>query len=265
MRHPKLWAGVAAVAVAVAACERKPEPAPAPKPAAPAAPVAAAPTGTPGPLTFNQKTADAEVSLSLPPAVAAVPSLYAKLYAEGRNGLQAFADGAKGDLEEQRANGDKVQPYRQSLAYSLSAETPKLIGLQLVTAEESGGAHPNNSLKGLIWDKAAGKEVKAGDLFAAGADMSAAEKALCDGVRAARKARQPAAAPGDCPKLKSASLTLAPSTTPGKAGGVLALFSGFALGGGADYRIAIPFDAIHTELAPAYAAEFAGAPAPVAG
>jgi hypothetical protein len=263
----RAWAAVAAVATIAAACERKPQPAPAPAPVAP--PVA--PSAPPPPLSFRQTTPNAVVALTLPAAVARTPALYTKLYADGRNALQAFAEGAKGDLEEQRANGETVTPYRQTLDYTLSAETAKLVGLEAAGMEDTGGAHPNNSLKGLIWDKTAGREVKAAALFTTGADMTAADKALCDAIHAARKARSgDPALSGDlrtCPALKAAALTLAPSSVAGKAGGLVALFPPFALSGGADggYRIAIPYDTIRPILAPAYAAEFAGAPFPTLG
>ncbi|HTK36629.1 MAG TPA: DUF3298 domain-containing protein [Caulobacteraceae bacterium] len=267
MTAGRAWTVLIGVALIAASCERKPPPAPAPKPAVPAP--AAAPAALP-PLSFRQNTPDAEVALTLPAAVAKVPALYTKLYSDGRNSLRAFADGAKGDLEEQRATGETVRPYRQSLDYRLSAETPRLMGLQVSGREDTGGAEPTNSLRGLIWDKAAGKEIQARDLFARDADLTAADRALCDAIHAAKKARSgDAELNGDlkaCPKLTAVPLTLAPSTVAGRAGGLLALFSPFQLGdAGAGYRIAIPLETIRSALAPAYAAEFAGAPAPGAG
>ena len=258
------WSGAAALALILAGCGQKTEPAPPPRPPAP---VVAVPPGPAPPLTFSQSNRDAIVSLTLPPAVGRIPALYTHLYADGRNALQAFAEGAKGDLEEQRANGETAPPYRETRDYTVTAESGRLIGLQLAAMEDSGEAHPNNSLKGLIWDKAGGRELKAGDLFAATADMTAADEALCDAIHAARKARSgDAALTGDvtqCPKVKAASLTLAASTAPGKAGGLVALFAPFALSGGAEsgYRIALPLSAIRSAIAPAYAAEFEGAPA----
>ena len=262
MANRKAWAGLAALALIVSACERKPEPAPAPKP------VAAAPTAPPPPLNYGRKTADAEVSLTLPAAVARVPALYAKLFADGRNSLDAFADGAKGDLDEQRAGGEAAAPYRRTMTYTVDAQTARLVGLHLAATEDTGGAHPSDTWKGLIWDKAASREVKISDLFPAGTDMAAADKALCDAIHGAKKVRRgDPALTGDltaCPRLTAASLTLAPSAVAGKAGGVIALFAPFALSGGGDsgYRIAVPLEAIRSVLAPAYAGEFAGAPAP---
>lgn len=253
---------ILAVAATVAACGPKPEEKAAEAPAAPAAVQPA------GPLTYTAKTADAEVSLTLPEAVGAVPALYAKLFSEGRNELDSFAEGAKGELEELRATGDKPLPYGRSLDYAVTAETPRLLSLVLNALESTGGAHPNTILTTTVWDKAAGKALTPADLFAPGADMSAADKALCDAIHAAKKARvdDPALTGElkDCPKMKDAPLALAASTTPGKAGGVIAVFSPYALGAYAEgaYRVVTPLSAFQGVLSPAYAADFAGAPAP---
>ncbi|HTI67820.1 MAG TPA: DUF3298 and DUF4163 domain-containing protein [Caulobacteraceae bacterium] len=249
--------------LALAACGPKTEQAAQAPPAAPAAPAAPLP-----PLTWRNATADAEVSLSLPPAVGRIPALYARLFAGGRNDLQAFAEGAKGELEERRANGETVRPYGRSLDYAVSAETPRLLSLVLNELESTGGAHPNTTLSATVWDKQAGRMLKGPDLFAPGADMAAADKALCDAVHAAKLARvKDPALTGEltsCPRLRAAALAVAPSTVPGKAGGVIALFSPYALGAYAEgaYRIVLPQAAVRGVLAPAYAAEFAGMPAP---
>jgi hypothetical protein len=206
--------------------------------------------------------------LSLPPAAGALPALYGKLFADGRNDLRAFADGAKSELEELRANGETVHPYGRTLDYAVSADTPRLLSLVLNELESTGGAHPNTTLSATIWDKQAGKVVAPADLFAATADMTGADKALCDAVHAAKQARAgDPALDGElksCPKLRRADLALAPSNVPGKAGGVVALFSPYALGAYAEgaYRVVLPLAAVQAVLAPAYAPEFAGSPAP---
>ena len=256
-----------AALLALAACDRKTEQA---KPPASPAPTAApaAPAGPMPPLTWKAETKDAIVSLSLPPAVGRIPALYNRLFADDRNDLQAFAEGAKGELEELRANGETVYPYGRSLDYAVSAETPRLLSLVRHELESTGGAHPNTGLSATLWDKQAGRTLAPADLFAPGADMAAADKALCDAMHSAVAERS-----GDpvfrgelkaCPTLKKATLAVAASTAPGKAGGLIALFSPYQLGSYAEgsYRIVVPAAAVRGVLAPAYAPEFAGAPAP---
>jgi hypothetical protein len=133
-------------------------------------------------------------------------------------------------------------------------------------SENTGGAHPNDSLDGLTWDKASGQVVSQAALFRPGADMAGADTALCQAIRAAKRART-----GDedlsgeltaCPALEAVSVTLAPSTITGRAGGLTALFSAYQLGPYAegDYEIAVPQRAFRTALAGEYLGEFDGEP-----
>ena len=65
-----------------------------------------------------------------------------------------------------------------------------------------------------------------------------------------------------CPKAVSTPFVLAPSTTPGKAGGVVFLIGAYQIGPYSDgpYRLAVPQAVFRSLLNPAYADEFAGAP-----
>ena len=134
--------------------------------------------------------------------------------------------------------------------------------------ENTGGAHPNGSMRALTWDKATGRVVPPAELFAAGANMAAADKALCDALTAAKTERTGRAEfSGEftaCPRLSQLELTLLASTTPGKAGGLTALISPYQVGPYVEgsYEIDVPLAAFRAALAPAYAGEFDGAPAP---
>jgi hypothetical protein len=250
-----------AALVALSACNRREEAA-AP-PAAPAAP----PPPAAGPLTYKKTSTAAEVSLSLPERVGQLPALYAKLYAEGRNTLDAFAEGAVGEVEELRSAGLPTQPYARTIDYTVRAETPRLLSLAIANYENTGGAHPNGSLDALTWDKTTGRAVTTAELFDPAADMTGADKALCDALRAAKTERTGEASfSGEfttCPELKTTKAVLAPSTVAGKAGGLTVLFSPYEIGPYAEgaYEIPVPLAAFRAMLAPAYAGEFDGAPA----
>ena len=254
----------AAAVLALSACDRGA----APRPATPPAAATPAP-----PLTFQRSNPDAELSLKLPPQVAAIPALHAKLFDEGRRDLDAFGQRAKADLDRIRASGvGPARTYSRSLAYAFDAETPRLIGLTLTEFENTGGAHPNTRIGAVIWDKAAGRAIGAAELFRPGADLSAADKALCAAIRAAKRARTgevsfAGAEVKDCPPLKDATLTLAPSTEPDRAGGLVALFSPYVLGPYVEgaYRIAVANAALQGLIAEPFEGEFAGEPAPGAG
>jgi hypothetical protein len=265
-RSPLTLAAAASILLALAACDRPAEPAPTPKPAP--APAAAAPEEPLPPLSFHQVTPNAEVELKLPPEAARVEALYAKLYAEDVADLRAFAEGAQGDIAELRAAGETVRPYARSLEYAVTAQTSRLLSLSRLEYENTGGAHPNTVLGALVWDKRAGRAVAASELLRPGADTARADKALCDAIKAAKQARMGettfTGSLKDCPKLADATVALAASTTPGKAGGLVVMFPTYALGPRVEgeYRIVLPLAAVKDVLAPDYAGEFAGAPAP---
>jgi hypothetical protein len=249
--------------LALAACERREQQAAAPPPPAKVAPA--------GPLAYARKTDIAEISLTLPARVGELPALYARLFGEQKAALDAFAADAAKDLEGLRAAGLPARPYTRQVEYTVAAETPRLISLRVQTFEDTGGAHPNTALSALTWDKQQGKALAPKDLLAQGADSAAADRALCDAVKAEKRRRI-----GDdsfttvfpaCPTLADAALLLAPSTAAGRAGGLTALFSPYDVGAYVEgaYEIDVPLAAVRTALNPAYATEFAGAPRPRPG
>jgi len=247
--------------VALAACEKKPEPA---KEAAPSAP---APVPASRPLVYEKTTPAAHVKLMLPAAAAAAPALYAKLYSEGVNDLDAFADGAKEGYEELKAAGSPIQAFERELKWEVAAETPRLLGLELTEYENTGGAHPNAMLGALVWDKQTGKALKPLDLMRSDANSLKLDAMVCDAIHAAKKERtgseelQP---DQRCPVFADTKVTLAPSTVPGKAGGIQVLFSPYEIGPWVEgaYDLSFPISRLSGDINPAYAAEFGGAPPP---
>jgi len=105
--------------------------------------------------------------------------------------------------------------------------------------------------------------------------MAVLDRVLCDAVNAARAARtgEPSnltLGGGEdqmwsCPRAMETAFALAPSATAGKAGGLEFLINPYDVGPYAEgtYQIVVPQSAFRTLLAPAYADEFAGAPARV--
>jgi hypothetical protein len=140
------------------------------------------------------------------------------------------------------------------------------MSLLRVTYESAGGIHPNMDFGYALWDKATRRRVEAAALFRAGADTAALDRALCDALRAARRARltemagpEAGAMETACPSWADSIVTLAPSTTPGKAGGLIFVLMPGPHAEGA-YALVVPLSAFQAQLAPAYADEFAGAP-----
>jgi len=253
---------ILALAVGASGCKPKQEATapigPAPVDAAPSTPADAA-----APLTFSNKTADAEITLKLPAAVARQPDLHARLYADGVKELKAFSEGATGERAE--AGGEGIPPYSKEIAWDLGADTGKLMSLARTDYEYAGGAHPNHSSQAVLWDKSLKRQVQPGQLIRG--DGAALDAALCDAIVVAKKERLGADAtpPGGdwkCPSWRSTPFVLVPSTTGGKAGGLKFMIAPYAVGPYAEggYEVVVPLSAFQTSLAAAYADDFAGQP-----
>lgn len=257
----KILLTTVAIAAALAACQRRDDKA---KPAQPAPAPAAATVD--GPLAYDAKTPYATVKLTLPEGVKTAPGLRGALYDAGVRELGQFAEGAQADLSEA---GGGNRPYERTVTYSPGGETPRLISVARTNFEDTGGAHPNVTYGGVIWDKTAKRPLGFADLFRAGPDTSALDKALCAAANAAKQARSPGSEPATlggkmwtCPKASATPFILTPGSEPGKIGGITFLLDSYQIGphSDGDYWIALPQSAFRTLLAPAYADQFGGAP-----
>jgi hypothetical protein len=247
---------------ALGACER--EAAPPAKAPASAALRTVTPPPLARPLTFDQADEAAKVVLRLPAEVANHPALHTLLYDRETAGLKTFAAKAQADRE---ASDGKFpwRPYTRQSQWFLAADAAPLVGLRALWFEDTGGAHPNHGASSLIWDSAANREIQPEALFRPNADMSALDRAICDAVARA-KTHRPGATPLNdmfaCPKWNQTVLVLAPSTIPGRSGGLTVLIDPYVVGpySEGDYEVVVPVAAFQDLLAPAHAAAFGGAP-----
>jgi hypothetical protein len=254
-------APVLAFVAALGACDQKPAKPPA-APMTPAAPLAPKPPERP--LAFDQSDDAAKVALRLPAEIANFPPLHARLYDREVADLKAFAAKARDD--KTASDGSfPWRPYNRQSQWFLAADGASLVALRALWFEDTGGAHPNHGGASLIWDVAKGAEIQPKALFREGADMSALDKAICDAVATAKTHREGAVPLGDtfaCPKWNQTVLVPAPSTTPGRVGGLTAIIDPYVVGpySEGDYEVTVPASAFQALLAPAYASAFGGAP-----
>ena len=167
------------------------------------------------------------------------------------------------------AGGESAMgPYEKTIVYGDPVQTGRLFSAMRTDFDYSGGAHPNTVATALLWDKTEKRRITPADLFAKGAELSSLERALCDAVNTAKKAR-PGATPvstkadtWSCPKLKDVAIVLAPGDAAGKAGGLTFLLDAYAVGPYVEgaYYLTLPASAFQSLLAPAYASEFGGKP-----
>lgn len=265
MTRPAQLLVLAAVVATLAACNREREAEPAPTTSA-AAEAAVTPADAAAPPGFEDKTPFADVKLTLPDELKAHPDLHARLYAEEVRKLRQFAEGAQGELTEAGAATDRPK-YENIVEITAAAETAKLFSLKRVALDYSGGAHPNTLTSGILWDKSLKRQVGLSDLFRAGADLSAVDRALCSALNAAKRERVPDSAsitfdskPFACPRAASTAFVLTPGDEVGKAAGLTFLIGPYQAGpyveGG--YEIPVPATVFRSMLATAYAGEFGG-------
>ncbi|GAA0645595.1 DUF3298 domain-containing protein [Brevundimonas lenta] len=230
------------------------------------------------PVIWNSFDEAAQLELSMPDAVKTQPKLYSLLRREGVAELRAFGRDARQALNEMGA--DARTPYTQTIGYLEPFETAGLFSLQGGSWSYTGGAHGNPSDIAVLWDKARQRRIAPADLFAAGADLTILDRALCDAVNAAKLERargENASGPWDpvsltpaqgemwsCPRAVNMAVSLAPGTVPGKAGGLIVGIGPYVVGPyvEAGYSILIPLDAFAALLSPVWADQFAGAPDP---
>lgn len=227
-------------------------------------PPTALPTSADGaPFAFKSETEHASVELTLPESLKTAPELHQALYVEGVRDLQAFSEGAAADRTEMAGEGVNPMPYARTIEWKAAGETGKLLSLRADVYEFTGGAHPNGYFDARLWDKAMKRAVEPASLFKGGADLTALEQALCEGVKAAKTARTGETWTPDnvwpCPKLADTKFVLSPGET-GQAGGLTFLIAPYAVGPYAEgaYEVTLPADVVRPRLAPAYADEFAG-------
>ncbi len=224
-----------------------------------------------GAMSFARTTADAKVALTLAPALARYPGLRLRLYDDGVKELTEFLQSAGGDRAHALAKGRASPIYERKIAWTLEGATPKLVSARESWFDFTGAAHPDHGQLSMLWDPIQDLPVEREDLLRPGADQGRLDRILCQAVRWAETTRQtPGQGAGQdvddwpCPHWRDSRFVLAPSTTPGKLGGVIFLFDPATVGPYAqgDYTVTVPQALIHADLSPAWASEFAGAPEP---
>ena len=227
---------------------------------------AAKPVQPPARMSFYQATPDATVRLTLAPAIAPHTALRFKLYQDGVHELTAFITEARNDHDRVKAKGGTPRPYEHAISWTITAATPRLLSAWGTWFDYAGGAHPNNGSEALLWDDINDREVQRSELFRTGADQAPLDAALCQAIHRAKAERGGSAADQqgwNCPMWADSNFVFAPSVVSGKLGGLIFLFDPYAIGPYAEgtYEVTVPLDAFKSELAPAWAADFAGSPA----
>jgi hypothetical protein len=226
-------------------------------------------SGPAPPLQLSRNTPDAKISLKLDSGLSAYPELHKALFLAAQRDLDEFASQAREDRRRLIAKGvSQPNPYVRRLTWKIAAVTLGLISLKGDWYDDTGGVHPDQGSQTRLWDRDHNQMLLKSELFRPDADQAPLDAALCQAVTAVKAARMGPTDPKSwtCPKWADSQAVLMPSVRPYRAGGLLFLFDPYTIGAYAEgeYAVPVPLSVFQAALAPAWAAEFAGAPAPVA-
>ena len=148
----------------------------------------------PGPKAggVEVRTADYAFSYRWPSAVEAVPALRARLAKDQDAVRRAFAHEAADARREAASDpGRPFLPHELSVEWRVTATLPGWLSLSQHISVFEGGAHPNSGFDSLVWDRKAGVERPALDLFTSPEALDAAIGApFCEALDTQRAERR---------------------------------------------------------------------------
>ncbi len=113
-----------------------------------------------------------DFNYAYPAAAAAIPALRSFLEADLTKQKAALIKSAKEGRDEAKLADIEYHPYYRATDWRVVTETPGWLSLSATHESYEGGAHPNHWPDALLWDKAAGKQRAAEDLFTSKAALS---------------------------------------------------------------------------------------------
>jgi hypothetical protein len=203
--------GFLAALLALAACGQPSAESPAADAAETVKPTPA-PAPTAKPFSHQEKTDLIEFEYGWSAEAAAVPELAQRFRADLEQVKAQLAASAQEDRAFRQKEGFPFHAYASTTAYTTGGQSPRLLSLAVESWEYTGGAHGNGGTSGLLWDRAARRELKPADLFA---DPSNRDRLLtqlwCDALNRAREEKrgQPVGGGGmfdDCPSLNDIAI-----------------------------------------------------------
>lgn len=176
------------VASALSSCGKK-EPAPAPQASESVA--AAESEAPPAPVGQDRKVKEStdryEFEFNYPAAADAIPALKAKLDADLAEQRAKLVTESREAADEAKQEGYPFNPHSYSVDWKVVTDLPNWLSLSTIVSTYEGGAHPNYVFDALLWDKTAGKQVSAVDLFTSKEVLAKAiGPAFCDAIDSQR-------------------------------------------------------------------------------
>ena len=156
-----------------------------------------------GALTVKEETDSYYFDYAWPAPAGRLPGLAAELERrmdEAKAGLIDQTDEARADAE---ANDYPYRPHSYAMEWQVVADLPGWISLSGMVDTYQGGAHGNQFMQSLVWDKDAARGYDGVELFTSAAALQRALGArYCDGMRQAWLEKMDEVPEGrECPDL----------------------------------------------------------------
>lgn len=234
-------------------------------------------------LVFEETTEDYSVRVSIDPKIAEFqPVLAEDLMTSTKDKLESFKSDAVRDgtaAREMAAEGEESWFRRYSLEYKFTqtAHAGDVISIHQFMAVDTGGAHPNYTITGLVHERQDEYPLPIDAVIADPAIYGAKLKAalIAEKERRAYDDAARAGAKGEIEGLfgeddrqaglsHGSNFVLEPSTEAGKFGGITVLFSPYEVGPYAEgsYEVTIPAADLAGALRPDWVERFGGEPLP---
>jgi hypothetical protein len=233
---------------------------------------AAAPAEKPA---VSIKTKAIEATVTVDNALDAYPGLVPGLVAEGRREVETTRREAE-KLRREDPKFNDGRPWTFERAYSQRSAIGRYVSIVRTDETYQGGAHGNQQIDTILWDRDAKKRISIRSFFKESADKGSTMTAMAKLVRAAvfdekkrRKLETVEGTPDTNEWLKEIKpsllslgpVTLAPSTEAGKSAGLTFHFSPYMVGPYAEGPLTafVPWTEFKDRLSPPGAALFGGA------
>lgn len=218
------------------------------------------------------ETRNLEFEYSWPAAANRIPALRVRLQRERNAAHARSAADAANDAGLRRRERQEARGYTYSKSWQVAGDNAALLSLIATEATFTGGAHGNQQLSALLWDRGRNRAVAARAVIGRPvlAGMSRRYCARLDAMRTERNGEPITRDQSDpfraCPAIGSQVLAPADSDRDGRFDTLCILFSPYEVGSYAEgpYAVEIPFRASDVAaIGAAYRARFeTGPPAP---
>jgi hypothetical protein len=220
------------------------------------------------------KTNAVDISVTLDATIKANPALKADCLAEGKR----YAENQRKETTDSKRSDPKYFPnggYTFERHYvTASAAGGRYISILREDYADTHGAHPNTYVDTILWDDTAKKRLSIRPFFKETADggptLTAMRKAVIAALKAEKKQRGIVDDDGaidwyeniGTSLLKIGSVTLEPSTEPGKSSGLAFHYEPYAVGPYAEGRfdVVVPWQELKSHLTAEGTTIFGGAP-----